>query len=121
MAPPEFGLRRLNTTYGKMSVQALIEKFGFLAASRLGSDGGLIEVSIGRSWLPACMSVSCVCAEVTPRVTWTSDTYWCRIGSVDCFQAEFRAMLIDLPGRYEVILYGPSDSVCWSSCRLFGT
>ena len=30
-------------------------------------------------------------------------------------------MLIDLPGRYEVILYGPSDSVCWSSCRLFGT
>jgi hypothetical protein len=40
---------------------------------------------------------------------------------VDCFQAEFRAMPIDLPGRYEVILYGPSDSVCWSSCRLLGT
>src|SRR5450755_2581430 len=120
IAPPEFGLRRLNTTYGKMSVKALIEKFGFFAASRPGRDGGLIDVSIGRSWLPACMSVSWVWAEVTPSVTATLETYWCRSVSVDCFQAVFRARLMDLPGRYEVILYGPSDTVCWSSCGLFG-
>ena len=48
-------------------------------------------------------------------------TYWCRSGSVDCFQAGFLAIVIDLPGMYEVIWYGPSEIVCWSSCRLFGT
>jgi hypothetical protein len=65
--------------------------------------------------------VSWVWAEVTPSVTTMLDTYWCRIGSVDCFQAGLRASVIDVPGLYEVILYGPSEIVFWSSCRLFGT
>ena len=71
--------------------------------------------------MPACSSASWVCAEATPIVTVILLTYWCLIGSVDCFQAGFRAIVSDLPGTYEVIWYGPSEMVCWSSCRLFGT
>ena len=40
---------------------------------------------------------------------------------MDCFQAGFRDIVIDRLGTYEVIWYGPSEIVCWSSCRLFGT
>src|ERR1700740_385393 len=40
-APPAFGLRVLNTTYGKTSVHAQILKFGRFFACRPGMDDGL--------------------------------------------------------------------------------
>src|SRR5580658_7269545 len=66
------------------------------------------------------MSASWVAAEVTPSVRVISLRYWCRIGSVDCFHAGFRMKVMDLPGMYEVIWYGPSEILCSSSCKLFG-
>ena len=40
---------------------------------------------------------------------------------MDAFHAGFLTSVIDLPGMYELIWYGPSEIVCWSSWRLFGT
>jgi hypothetical protein len=42
-------------------------------------------------------------------------TYWWAFGSVDCFHAGFFIIVIDRLGTYEVIWYGPSEIVCWSS------
>ena len=63
--------------------------------------GGLIEVSMGRSWvaeLPPSISASWVAAEATPMVTTMLLTYWCRSVSVDCFHAGFTLSVADLPG-----------------------
>src|SRR5579871_5203073 len=95
--------------------------FGSWVDSRVGISLGTMPVSSGRSYCPAFMSLNWVWASETPMVTWTSLTYACRTASVDCFQAGLRIMVIDRLGTYEVIWYGPSEMVCWSSCRLFGT
>ena len=50
--------------------------------------------------LPAWMSDSWVCAEVTPSVSTIEFTYWCRTGSVDWLHAGFFANVIDLPATY---------------------
>ena len=76
--------------------------------------------SSGRSNLPACMSASWVAASLTPIVTVISLTYWCLTGSVLCFHAGFRTSVIDRLGTYELILYGPSETMCWSKSMLPG-
>ncbi len=58
---------------------------------------------------------------MTPNVSVIWLTYWCRTASVDCFQAGFLLKVIDLPGTYWVIWYGPSEIVCWRNCALSGT
>ncbi len=67
------------------------------------------------------MSASWVAADATPSVSTMVLTYWCRLLSVDFFQAGLVPSVIDLPARYDVIWYGPSESVCVSSWLLFGT
>src|SRR5579859_408359 len=121
MAPLLFGLRRLNTTYGSVLLPGQARNFGAWVDSRVGISLGTMPVSSGRSYWPAFMSLNWVCASVTPIVTVTLLTYWCRLASVDCFQAGLRTMVIDRLGTYDEIWYGPSEIVCWSSCRLFGT
>src|SRR5271165_6871413 len=122
MAPFASGLRRLNTMYGKVLDCGQITKLGAFDAIRDGIDDGLIAVPLSMmSWVPACRSDSWVSAELTPNVSTTLSTYWCRSESVDCFQAGFLTRSRSLPGVYELIWYGPSAIVCWSSCRLFGT
>src|ERR1700733_5136498 len=70
IAPPAFGLRRLKIMYGKVSDHGQILKLEILEAARPGTDDGLTGVSpLVRSWEPAWMSASWVCAEVTPRVS----------------------------------------------------
>ncbi len=61
----------------------------------------------------ALISSTWVVALVTPIVMTIVFTYWCRSGSVDCFQNLFRVSTTCLPGVYEVMLYGPSD-IMWS-------
>src|SRR5215469_10354745 len=68
-APPESGLRRLNTMYGNVLDQGQMWKFEAFDATSDGIDDGLIGVSLMTSSEPACMSDSWVCAEVTPRVS----------------------------------------------------
>ncbi len=65
------------------------------------------------------MSASWACA-VTAMVSVIWLTYWCLTESVDCFHAGFFTIVMDLPGVKLLIWYGPSEMVCWSSCRLFG-
>src|SRR6266568_4467640 len=96
IAPLLLGLRRLNTTYGSVLLPGQARNFGSCVDSRVGISLGTMPVSSGRS-------------------------YWCRLASVDCFHAGFCIIVIDRLGTYEVIWYGPSEIVCWSSCRLFGT
>ena len=48
-------------------------------------------------------------------------TYACRSGSVDGAQAGLRSNVKDLLATYDVISYGPSDSVCWRKGALSGT
>src|SRR5260370_38971232 len=69
IAPPVSGLRRLNTMYGNVVDQGQILKLGLPPVSRPGSDDGFSGVSLVMSSLPACMSESCVCADVTPSVS----------------------------------------------------
>ena len=59
----------MKTTYGNRSESGQITKLEAFDATRDGIDDGLIGVSIGRSWVPACKSESWVSAEVTPSVT----------------------------------------------------
>ncbi len=66
------------------------------------------------------MSASAVCVELVPMVTTILLTYWCRVGSADCFQAGFRVKMIVLFGTQLLIWYGPSDIRCWASCALAG-
>ncbi len=112
MAPPVFGLRRLNTRYGKVFDHGQMLKLEALEAARPGTDDGLTEVSLVRSCEPAWMSASCVSADETPRVSTIEVGYWCRSVSVDCFQAGLCTNVIDLPATYELIAYGPSEIVC---------
>src|SRR5262252_1937264 len=48
-------------------------------------------------------------------------TYWCRTGSVDWLQRGFLTRITCLLGVYELIMYGPSDIMCWRMIRLSGT
>src|SRR5580692_9693294 len=101
MAPPEFGLRRLNTTYGRVELHGQMLNLGSFLAIRPGIAVGSTPVSSTRSYWPvgpACSSDNWVCAEVTPSVRVISLTYWCRTESVDCFQAGFFIMVLALPG-----------------------
>ena len=60
--------------YGKVLDHCQMWKLEAFDASSAGIDDGLSGVSLGRSWVPACMSDSCVCAEVTPSVSTMVDT-----------------------------------------------
>src|SRR5215469_16318720 len=93
---------------------------GFLLACSCGIEGVGTGRSHMRSWLPAWTSASMVWSEEMPSVTTICWTYWCRIGSVDCFQAGFRLSTIFLFAVYWVIAYGPSDIVCCRNCALSG-
>src|SRR6516162_4874232 len=108
MAPPESGLCRLNTRYGNVLLHGQMWNLGLLLASMAGMDAGSKLTSWTRSYVPALSSASWVVAEVTPMVSWILLTYWCRIESLDCFQAGLRSNDSDLPGTFEVISYWPS-------------
>src|SRR5262249_49205249 len=64
-----------------------------------------------------CWTLSCV----RPSVTDMPSTYACRIVSVFGFHAGFRASWNSFVGTYFVIMYGPSERVCWRICALSGT
>src|SRR6266851_567235 len=93
---------------------------GFL----LASSPGIWAVGTGRSHmrsaLPAWIWASAVALDDVPSVTTTWLTYWCLIRSVDCFQAGFLLSTIFLVAVYEVIAYGPSESVCCRNAALSG-
>src|SRR5580698_5603993 len=101
--------------------QGQISKFEIFEFASCSTDDGLTPVSLVTSWLPAWMSDSWVCAEVTPSVSTIEFTSACRSVSVDCCHAGFFENVIDLPATYEVTEYGPSDIRCVSSCAEFGT
>ena len=71
---------------------------GFWLACSCGIDGVGTGRSHIRSSVPAWTLASAVWAEVVPSVTTIWFTYWCRTGSVDCFQAGFLLSTIFLPG-----------------------
>ena len=79
--------------------------------------GGVTSHS--RSPVPAC-SCSWTFSAVRPSVITTLSTYAWRRVSVDCFQAWLRSSVYPLPGEYDVIWYGPSDSVFWRNWALSG-
>src|SRR5579862_7062589 len=107
--------------YGCVLDQGQILKLGLPPVSSAGSDAGFSGVSLVTSSVPACMSDSCVWADVTPIVSTILSTYPLRSAAMDAFHAGPLTSVIDLPGMYELIWYGPSEIVCWSSWRLFGT
>src|SRR5262249_11440044 len=86
----------------------------------VGIELGLNPTSSTRSNLPACWSASWVAASVTPMVTVILFTYWCLTGSALCVQVGFFTMVIDRFGMYELIAYGPSETVCLSYATLPG-
>src|SRR2546421_11341064 len=94
---------------------------GLWLASSCGIDGVGTGRSHIRSSVPAWTLASAVWSEEVPSVTTIWLTYWCRSRSVDCFHAKFLVSTIFLLGVYEVIAYGPSDSVCCRNCALSGT
>src|SRR5580704_6168325 len=93
---------------------------GFLLACSCGIDGVGTGRSHIRSSVPAWTLASAVWGDAVPSVTTIWLTYWCRSGSVDCFQAGFRLSTIFLFAVYWVIAYGPSDSVCARNGALSG-
>ena len=90
---------------------------------RFGGNGVSICMSSGEPepLVVALISSTWVVALVTPMVITIELTYWCRSGSVDCFQNLFLVSTTCLPGVYEVMLYGPSDIMCSRIWRLSGT
>ena len=87
----------------------------FSLGIRFGGNGVSICMSSGEPepLVVALISSTWVVALVTPMVITIEFTYWCRSGSVDCFQNLFLVSTTCLPGVYEVMLYGPSD-IMWS-------
>src|SRR5690348_9510310 len=105
------GLLRLKARYGFV-LPVLVEMCspGFLLACSCGIEGVGTGRSHIRSSVPAWTLASAVWGDAVPSVTTIWLTYWCRSGSVVCFQAGFRLSTIFLFAMYWVIAYGPSDS-----------
>src|SRR5487761_212461 len=99
IAPPELGDRRLRMTYGlRLLLGQIRSRLSWLACSAATDCAGMLRSARNRSWLLACRSVSTVWSELVPIVTTILLTYWCRTGSVDCFQAGFGVSTIVLFG-----------------------
>src|ERR1700735_4802153 len=95
-------------------------RFELCEAIRLGIADVGGGVSHCRSSVPAWMSVYWVSLDSVPSLTTIWLRYWCRIGSVDCFQAGFLVSTNFFSGMYCEIWYGPSESVCCLNWALSG-
>src|SRR5262249_2393870 len=119
---PLFGDLKLNRTYGLVDPVNPRLRFGSLLAISAGSwdGGGKSSNSMSAEAVPVC-SCCWALSWLTVSLMMILSTYAFRTVAVEAFHAGLRSYTICLVGVYVVILYGPSEIVCWPSSALAGT